>query len=82
MTMITVEGRYKDGKIDLAETPAGVSEAKVLITFLPTEAVPKEPRYITFGQLRVEGRPMSTEEDFKIAQWRPTQEKLAIQLQS
>ncbi len=36
--MLTVEGTYKDGKVELAETPANVNEARVLVTFL----VPKE----------------------------------------
>ncbi len=36
--MLTVEGTYKDGKIELAETPANVDEARVLVTFL----APKE----------------------------------------
>ena len=36
--LVTVEGVYKDGKVELAETPA-VSEAptRVLVTFLPPE---------------------------------------------
>jgi len=36
--MLTIEGTYKDGKVELAETPANVNEARVLVTFL----TPKE----------------------------------------
>jgi hypothetical protein len=31
----TVEGIYREGKIELTETPADVKEARVLVTFLP-----------------------------------------------
>jgi hypothetical protein len=31
----TVEGIYRNGKIELAETPAEVTEARVIVTFLP-----------------------------------------------
>jgi hypothetical protein len=31
----SVEGTYRDGKIELAETPANVCEARVIVTFLP-----------------------------------------------
>ena len=30
----TVEGVYKDGKVELSETPDDVSQAKVIVTFL------------------------------------------------
>jgi hypothetical protein len=37
MALLTVEGVYRNGKVELAETPAGVGEAaRVLVTFLPT----------------------------------------------
>ncbi len=32
--MLTVEGIYKDGKIELLETVSEVKQAKVLVTFL------------------------------------------------
>ena len=35
--MLTIEGTYKNGQIVLAETPAEVSESKVLVTFLETK---------------------------------------------
>jgi hypothetical protein len=41
MGLLTVEGIYKDGKVELAERPDHVCEAaRVLVTFLP----PSDPR--------------------------------------
>jgi hypothetical protein len=31
----SVEGIYKDGKVELLETPDDVEEARVIVTFLP-----------------------------------------------
>ncbi|AUT03488.1 hypothetical protein CLI64_25495 [Nostoc sp. CENA543] len=33
----TVEGIYKNGQIELTETPQGITESKVLVTFLETK---------------------------------------------
>ena len=30
--MLTIEGTFKDGKVELSETPQGVCEAKVIVT--------------------------------------------------
>jgi hypothetical protein len=39
MSLLTIEGTYKDGKIELAECPEGLpEETRVLITFLPRRA--------------------------------------------
>ena len=32
-----VQGVYRDGKVELLETPPDVKEAKVVVTFLPTD---------------------------------------------
>ena len=32
-----IEGIYRQGKIELLETPPDVTEARVVVTFLPTE---------------------------------------------
>jgi hypothetical protein len=32
--LVTMEGIYRDGKVELTEAPAGVKEARVLVTFL------------------------------------------------
>jgi hypothetical protein len=31
----TVEGTYREGKVELLETPADIEEARVIVTFLP-----------------------------------------------
>jgi hypothetical protein len=39
MTLMTVEGVYRDGKVELPEVPPGApAQARVLVTFLPVEA--------------------------------------------
>jgi len=45
--LLTVEGTYKDGKVELAETPAGVRQARVLVTFLAPEASVPSHRHMT-----------------------------------
>jgi len=37
--MVTVEGIYKDGKVELSEPPPEISEARVLVTFLVPEDI-------------------------------------------
>jgi hypothetical protein len=70
--LVTIEGMYKDGKIDLAEFPQSIDGAKVIVTFLPQEN-PNVGRMLTLGQFA--GSNMSTEEDFKIAEWHGSKEE-------
>ncbi len=76
--LTTVEGVYKDGKIELTETPADTAESRVLVTFLRNGkshngngALSAPP--ITKGQMMYKGMfagPIeTTEEDFKIAEF-------------
>ncbi len=44
--MLTIKGTYKKGKIILVETPAEVSESKVLVTFLETKEINLKERGI------------------------------------
>ena len=37
--MFTVEGTYADGKVELAEQPAQIDRARVLVTFLDSTGV-------------------------------------------
>jgi hypothetical protein len=62
----TIEGIYRDGKIDLAESPEGVNGAKVIVTFLPPDN-PNVGQTLKLGQFSGPG--MSTDEDFKLAEW-------------
>ncbi len=64
----TVEGRFKDGKVHLDETPTGMAEARVLVTFLPTPSPRPPGKCIFFGMFPGDG--VTNEEDFKIAEWR------------
>lgn len=70
---LTIEGEYKDGEVALAETPTGVKQAKVLVTFL-TREVGESPRHrMAYGQFA--GKRLSTEEDFRLAEWRGDMEE-------
>jgi len=44
--LTTVEGVYRDGKIELNETPAGLDGVRVLVTFLPDLAPVSQPRVL------------------------------------
>lgn len=62
-----IAGIYKQGKIELLATPAGIREGPVLVTIKELTKAKLEPCLLPYGQYR-EGRE-STEEDFKIAEW-------------
>jgi hypothetical protein len=65
--LTTVEGTYHEGEITLQETPRGVKNGKVLVTFL-SEGGPNSPhQQMVFGQFA--GDILPSEEDFKIAEW-------------
>lgn len=72
MMLTTVEGLFKQGRIELVEIPVGIEEARVLVTFLPARAATPRPRRMVYGQFA--GERMSTEEDFRIAEWRGEEE--------
>lgn len=72
--LTTVEGIYKEGKVDLSEQPEGITEARVIVVFLdangniPEKAITQTiPSYIKRGQFPTL-REVS-EEDFKMAEW-------------
>ena len=46
--LLTVEGAYRDGEIELAEIPENVEQADVLVTFLKTKKDPALLRLQTF----------------------------------
>lgn len=71
--LTTVEGIYKDGKVELAETPPDIPTGRVLVTFLPdndgeaSSQSPTQGRRMTFGmfpQLR-----QLTDADFQAAEF-------------
>lgn len=54
--LAAVEGIYKDGEVELSERPEGLTEARVIVTFLPlmpAEASPEEARNRLLGRMRV-----------------------------
>jgi hypothetical protein len=65
----SVAGIYKEGKIELLEQPTGIQEGPVRVILIQDRPAPAEPRYLQWGKYKNCGR-MSTEEDFKIAEWR------------
>jgi hypothetical protein len=38
MSLLAVEGIYKDGQLELLESPGDIKEARVIVTFLPEES--------------------------------------------
>jgi len=63
----SVEGIYKDGKIELSELPSDVKQSRVIVTFLEPESVEHNSQMITFGMFARSNQ--STEDDFKIAEF-------------
>ena len=74
--LLTVEGAYRDGEIELVEIPENVEQADVLVTFLKTKRnvgtsssssdLPT-PQIMTFGQFA--GNIKTDEDDFRLAEW-------------
>ena len=65
---LTVEGTFRNGQVELSETPRAIHEARVLVTFLHDGKAALPRRRMTFGQFA--GDHMSTDEDFRLAEWR------------
>lgn len=63
----SVEGIYKDGKIELSELPSDVTQSRVIVTFLASKQVQSNSQMISFGMFN--GSNQSTEEDFKVAEF-------------
>jgi hypothetical protein len=47
----TVEGIYRNGKVELLETPPDVSNARVIVTFLPASQGRSKPPEFTAEEL-------------------------------
>jgi hypothetical protein len=71
MTAI-VEGFYKQGKIELLETPAGLPEGRVRVIVIAEEQARPAPCYLTFGKYQTGS--MSTLEDFQDGEWHGEEE--------
>ena len=64
--VVTVEGVYTDGNLELLDKPNGIRNGRVSVTLTEEEAKP-EPKYLQRGKYA--GGPDCTLEDFKIAEW-------------
>ena len=71
MTAI-VEGFYKQGNIELLETPHGLHEGRVQVIVIAKDQPKPAPSCLTFGKYST-GR-MSTLEDFQDAEWQGEEE--------
>ena len=67
-----VTGIYKEGKIELLETPTGLREGRVRILLIEEPERKAEPRYLQPGKYG--GQDHSTLEDFKDAEWHGEEE--------
>ena len=74
--LLTVEGAYRNGEIELAEIPENVEQADILVTFLktkknlgtlPSSVSSSKPKIMTFGQFA--GETKTNEDDFRLAEW-------------
>jgi hypothetical protein len=65
--LLTVEGTYTEGKVELTERPTGIKYAKVLVTFLTAEEEPRSLHSMRYGQFA--GEALSTEDDFRMGEW-------------
>ena len=50
LVMLTVEGTYKNGTVELAEKPPQVTQSRVLVTFLESNGVDLRSRGIDDAQ--------------------------------
>jgi hypothetical protein len=62
-----VTGIYRDGKIELLETPIGVREGRVRVLLTEDEDSKPAPRYLVRGKYK--GNKDTTLDDFRDAEW-------------
>jgi hypothetical protein len=62
----TIQGIFKNGKVELIEIPLGITESQVFVTFLNPESPSNSNPTITYGMFS--GSTQSTEADFKEAE--------------
>ena len=59
----TIQGMYRNGKVELAEIPQDITESQVFVTFFKPESVSRASQFMSFGMFS--GSQQSTEADFK-----------------
>lgn len=68
MKLLSVEGMFHDGKIELSDMPLGMDRARVIVTFLESQNPAPIFQVMKLGMFAGPG--MSSEDDFKMAEWR------------
>jgi hypothetical protein len=63
----TIQGIYRNGKVELAETPQDITESQVFVTFFKPESVSRASQFMSFGMFS--GSQQSTEADFRDAEF-------------
>ncbi len=63
----TIQGIYRNGKIELAEIPQDIMESQVFVTFFKPESVSRASQLMSFGMFS--GSQQSTEADFRDAEF-------------
>jgi hypothetical protein len=67
--MTTIVSRiYKQGKIELLETPAGLRESRVRVVLTEEEEPKPAARYLEYGKYKVEGKD-TPPKAFEEAEW-------------
>jgi hypothetical protein len=66
----TIQGFYRNGRVELNEVPEGVTESEVFVTFLTERSINSKHQPMSFGMFR--GEHQSTEADFKEAEFQPS----------
>jgi hypothetical protein len=61
----TVDGVFRNGKVELLEVPANIKEARVIVTFLPRDIGPAaEPSFTPEEMADLRGKLEAWEEDW------------------
>jgi hypothetical protein len=63
----TIQGIYRNGKIELAEVPQDITESQVFVTFFKPESVSRSSQFMSFGMFS--GSQQSSEADFRDAEF-------------
>ena len=70
--LTTIEGVYRDGRVELSETPEGAEEWPILVTFLKGDGANDSAKAQVDQMIRFEMFPelnALTDEDFKAAEF-------------
>lgn len=63
----TIQGIYRNGKVELAEIPKDITESQVFVTFFKPQSVIVANQFMSFGMFS--GSQQSTEADFRDAEF-------------